>query len=96
MAQRRGDHRLVAAVPFDFSTKDEIHERYGISAVRPLADNTMRRIIRGVDKFTINPGRRSSLIVTIPEVGTSRIAKSRVKRLRQSTPVTFAGRSSRR
>lgn len=43
-----------------------------------------------------NPGHRSSLIVTIPEVGTSRIAKSRAKRLRQSTPVAFAGRSSRR
>lgn len=42
--------------PSIFSTKDEIHERYGISAVRPLADNTMRRIIRGVDKFTIKSG----------------------------------------
>lgn len=42
--------------PSIFSTKDEIHERYGISAVRPLADNTMRRIIRVVDKFTIKSG----------------------------------------
>lgn len=42
--------------PSIFSTKDEIHERYGIAAVRPLADNTMRRIIRGVDKFTIKSG----------------------------------------
>lgn len=42
--------------PSIFSTKDEIYERYGISAVRPLADNTMRRIIRGVDKFTIKSG----------------------------------------
>lgn len=42
--------------PSIFSTKDEIHEQYGISAVRPLADNTMRRIIRGVDKFTIKSG----------------------------------------
>lgn len=42
--------------PSIFSAKDEIHERYGISAVRPLADNTMRRIIRGVDKFTIKSG----------------------------------------
>lgn len=42
--------------PSIFSTKDEIHERYGISSVRPLADNTMRRIIRGVDKFTIKSG----------------------------------------
>lgn len=42
--------------PSIFATKDEISERYGISAVRPLADNTMRRIIRGVDKFTIKSG----------------------------------------
>lgn len=42
--------------PSIFLTKDEIRERYGISAVRPLADNTMRRIIRGVDKFTIKSG----------------------------------------
>lgn len=39
-----------------FSTKQEIKERYGVNAVRPLADNTMRRIIRGVDKFTIKSG----------------------------------------
>lgn len=42
--------------PSIFATKDEIRERYGISAVRPLADNTMCRIIRGVDKFTIKSG----------------------------------------
>ena len=37
--------------------KEEIKERYGLKAVRPLADNTMRRIIRGVDKFTIKSGQ---------------------------------------
>lgn len=36
-----------------FATKEEIKERYGVNAVRPLAENTMRRAIRGVDKFTI-------------------------------------------
>lgn len=40
-----------------FATKQEIKERYGVNAVRPLADNTMRRIIRGVDKFTIKSGK---------------------------------------
>src|SRR5699024_502498 len=35
----------------------DILEKYGVKAVRPLADNTMRRIIRGVDKFTIRSGR---------------------------------------
>lgn len=39
--------------PSVFDTKEEILERYGLRAVRPLRPNTMRRIIRGVDKFTI-------------------------------------------
>lgn len=39
-----------------FASKQEIKERYGVKVVRPLADNTMRRIIRGVDKFTIKSG----------------------------------------
>ncbi len=40
-----------------FDTKDEIKEKYGAKAVRPLAENTLRRIIRGVDKFTIRSGK---------------------------------------
>ena len=43
--------------PSIFDTKEEIKERYNLKAVRPLADNTMRRIIRGVDKFTIRSGK---------------------------------------
>lgn len=39
-----------------FATKQEIWDVYGVKAVRPLANNTMRRIIRGVDKFTIRSG----------------------------------------
>lgn len=39
-----------------FDSKQEIKERYGVNAVRPLADNTLRRVIRGVDKFTIKSG----------------------------------------
>lgn len=39
-----------------FDTKQEIKKKYGVNAVRPLADNTMRRVIRGVDKFTIRSG----------------------------------------
>ena len=42
--------------PSIFDTKAEIKEKYGLTAVRPLANNTMRRIIRGVDKFTIKSG----------------------------------------
>ena len=40
-----------------FATRQELKDRYGVTAVRPLADNTLRRIIRGVDKFTIRSGR---------------------------------------
>ena len=36
-----------------FATKEEIKSRYGVTVVRPLAENTMRRVIRGVEKFVI-------------------------------------------
>lgn len=39
-----------------FASKKEIREKYGVKAVRPLAPKTMRRVIRGVDKFTIRSG----------------------------------------
>ncbi len=42
--------------PSIFDTREEIREKYGLSAQRPLRPNTMRRVIRGVDKFAIkNP-----------------------------------------
>lgn len=40
-----------------FASKQEIKEKYGVNAVRPLANNTLRRVIRGVDKFTIRSGK---------------------------------------
>ena len=40
-----------------FASKQEILERYGVKVVRPLSENTMRRVIRGVDKFTIQSGK---------------------------------------
>lgn len=40
-----------------FKSKEEIKAEYGVNAIRPLADNTLRRIIRGVDKFTIKSGK---------------------------------------
>lgn len=43
--------------PSVFASKAEIMAEYGLKAVRPLAKNTMRRIIRGVDKFTIRRGK---------------------------------------
>jgi len=42
--------------PSIFDSRQEIKEKYDLYAVRPLADNTLRRIIRGVDKFTIKSG----------------------------------------
>lgn len=43
--------------PSVFASKAEIMAEYGLKAVRPLAKNTMRRIMRGVDKFTIRSGK---------------------------------------
>ena len=40
-----------------FDSRQEIWKRYQVKAVRPLADNTLRRVIRGVDKFTIQSGK---------------------------------------
>ena len=40
--------------PSIFDTREEIKEKYGIDAVRPLSEKTMRRIARGVLKFVID------------------------------------------
>lgn len=39
--------------PSIFASKQQIKAQYGVNAVRPLADNTLKRIARGIDKFTI-------------------------------------------
>lgn len=36
-----------------FDTKEQIKEKFGVTAIRPLADNTMKRVICGVDKHSI-------------------------------------------
>ena len=42
--------------PSIFDTSEEIKEKYGIRAVRPLAPKTMARIARGLKKFVLeNP-----------------------------------------
>ena len=43
--------------PSIFASSEEIFEQYGIRAVRPLSEKTMRRIARGVMKFVINNPR---------------------------------------
>ncbi len=40
--------------PSIFETKQEIWEKYGIRAQRPLAEKTMRRIARGLQKFVFD------------------------------------------
>lgn len=40
--------------PSIFDTSEEIKEKYGIRAVRPLAQKTMDRIARGLKKFVLN------------------------------------------
>lgn len=40
--------------PSIFDTSEAIKEKYSIRAVRPLAENTIKRIIRGLDKFVLN------------------------------------------
>ena len=40
--------------PSIFETSEEIKEKYGIRAVRPLAPKTMERIARGIKKFVLD------------------------------------------
>lgn len=40
--------------PSIFDTKEEIFEKYGIRAQRPLAEKTMKRIARGLQKFVLD------------------------------------------
>ena len=47
-----------------FETKDQIKQKYGVNAVRPLSDNTLRRIICGTDKYTIKNKNPFFLIPT--------------------------------
>ena len=54
-----------------FASKEEIKSKYGVKVVRPLAKNTMRRVIRGVDKFTIKSGK--PFIVECNHTGDSHI-----------------------
>lgn len=75
--------------PSIFKGKAEIMEQYGLKAVRPLAPNTLKRVISGVDKFTIKSGNPfivqqkfenaaqsiSNPLTTITAVGSHELAK---------------------
>lgn len=43
--------------PSIFDTSDEIKEKHGVTAKRPLADNSMARVARGFDRFVLRSGR---------------------------------------
>lgn len=55
--------------PSIFDTKLEIKERFGVNAQRPLADNTLRRVARGVDMFVIR--NTQPFIVSLNHTGAS-------------------------
>lgn len=42
--------------PSIFDTSEQIKEKYGVRAIRPLAENTLKRIAKGVQKYVINSG----------------------------------------
>lgn len=53
--------------PSIFDSKEAIKNKFGFSAVRPLSENTLRRIARGIGKFVLeNP---SPFIVTVNHNG---------------------------
>lgn len=53
--------------PSIFASREEIKEKYGITAQRPLRPNTMRRVARGIDKFVIKAA--SPFLVTVNHAG---------------------------
>lgn len=53
--------------PSIFASSKEIMEQYGIRAVRPLSENTMRRIAKGIMKFVVNNSK--PFIVSIAQTG---------------------------
>lgn len=58
--------------PSIFESASTIKEKYGLRAMRPLKDNTMRRIARGIDKFVIKS--KKPFIVQVNHSGADRIS----------------------
>lgn len=57
--------------PSIFDTAAEIKKKHGLRAIRPLADNTMARIARGIDRYvlTAKESARSPYIVNLTHGG---------------------------
>lgn len=58
--------------PSIFDTAEEIKEKYGIKAVRPLAPNTMKRIARGIKRFVLDNPDPFIVRNTIPYLSVNR------------------------
>lgn len=58
--------------PSIFESSSAIKEKYGLKAMRPLKDNTMRRIARGMDKFVIK--NQNPFIVQVNHGGCDRVS----------------------
>ncbi|MBQ3573661.1 MAG: DNA cytosine methyltransferase, partial [Clostridia bacterium] len=58
--------------PSIFETSAQIKDKYGLRAMRPLKDNTMRRIARGIDKFVIKS--QKPFIVQVNHGGADRVS----------------------
>lgn len=58
--------------PSIFDTAEEIKEKYGIRAVRPLAPKTMERIARGLKKFVIDNAEPFIVQINHSEAGRDR------------------------
>lgn len=56
--------------PSIFATKKQIKDQYGVNAMRPLKENTLRRIARGLDKFVIKSGEPFIVPVGYGEITT--------------------------
>ncbi len=65
--------------PSIFASAEEIMAQYGIRAVRPLSENTMRRIARGVMKFVVNNPNPFIVRVNDAERGPNTIAPSMIQ-----------------
>lgn len=73
--------------PSIFDTSEEIKEKYGIRAVRPLAPKTMDRIARGLKKFVI--GNAEPFIVPIG-YGEHKGQKPRVHDIKEPLPTVVS------
>lgn len=69
--------------PSIFESKEQIKEKYNLKVLRPLKDNTLRRITRGIDKFVLKSA--NPFIVPIG-YGENKGQKPRIHDINQPLP----------